>query len=65
MAYTFFRFDGLTIMHRFKVEKGKVVYRNCYQARDVEKCVIETGEKPISFGQDPCKGVFHNFFNVS
>lgn len=59
-------FDPLSLMHRFKVENGKVTYQSKYLESDVYKANMEAGRIVYSgFGTtvapDPCSTMFQNF----
>jgi len=59
-------FDPLSLMHRFKVENGKVTYQSKYLQSDVYKANMKAGRIVYSgFGTtvapDPCSHMFQNF----
>ena len=59
-------FDPLALMHRFKVDKGKVTYQAKFLESDSYKKTMEAGRIVFSgFGTqvaaDPCQHMFQNF----
>lgn len=58
-------FDGLAVLHRFTIHDGAVRYRNAHLARGLERRIADRGHADhISFGNDPCQGLFGKFFTL-
>ncbi|CAO3621419.1 unnamed protein product [Cunninghamella blakesleeana] len=51
-------FDGLAILHRFKIQGNKVEYSSRHTSHGVEKRIIENDPTLLTFGPDPCKTIF-------
>lgn len=59
------QFDGLTLLHRFEIfEDGKVTYASRSLAKPLDNIITDTGRKLFTFGDDPCKDFFYNFFHL-
>lgn len=56
-------FDGLALIHRFKIENGKVSYNSRFTANDVDK-MLQKGTKTLTFGDDFCYSLFKKFFTM-
>ena len=59
------RFDGLTVMHKFQITDGKVIYRNRHLNRETEHFIQAKNEQPgIALWSDPCGTLLGRAFSL-
>ena len=59
------RFAGLTVMHKFQISGGKVMYRNRHLNREAEHFIEAVGQEPgIMLWNDPCGTLLGRAFSL-
>lgn len=59
------RFAGLTVMHKFQISGGKVMYRNRHLNREAEHYIEAEGQEPgIMLWSDPCGTLLGRAFSL-
>ncbi|KAI9306813.1 putative carotene oxygenase [Cunninghamella echinulata] len=51
-------FDGLAMLHRFKIEGNQVEYSSRHTSQGVERRIRDNDPTLLTFGPDPCKTIF-------
>lgn len=59
------RFAGLTVMHKFQISGGKVMYRNRHLNREAEHYIEAENQEPgVMLWNDPCGTVLGRAFSL-